>query len=157
LFNLWLCRTLLEEMAFQEATVHPGGVAVQLAPARRRGPPAGAGGAGGEAAELRTVPARGADDAVRAHPSFAALSTQPCRMGRYNWASAKAAYQLGDKCLGKAAELRTASASGAITQAVFPPAFVRSLGTTSAKHRWYACAVALYVLSYDWCVIVHNA
>ena len=61
------CRTLLEGLAFQGATVHPEGVLVQLQPVRPGGGPSGAGGAGGEAAELRTVSDAGSSgDAVRA-------------------------------------------------------------------------------------------
>ncbi len=60
------CRTLLEGLAFQEATVHPTGVRVQLQPVRQGKGAAGAGGAGGEAAELRTVSDAGSSgDAVR--------------------------------------------------------------------------------------------
>ncbi|KAK9844003.1 hypothetical protein WJX81_001672 [Elliptochloris bilobata] len=47
--------TLLEGLAFQEAAVHPEGVLVQLQPVRSGRVPTGAGGAGGEAAELQTV------------------------------------------------------------------------------------------------------
>lgn len=69
------CRTLLEGLAFQEATVHPTGVLVRLQPVRQGGKPAGAGGAGGEGAELRTVSdAGGSKDAVRAACSLLAAS-----------------------------------------------------------------------------------
>ena len=72
--SLEACRTLLEGLAFQEATVHPTGVRVQLQPVRQGGAPAGAGGAGGEAAELRTVSgAGGSGAAVRTDNSFAGL------------------------------------------------------------------------------------
>lgn len=57
-------RTLLEGLAFQDATVHPSGVLVQLRAVRPSAVPAGAGGAGGEAAELRTVQGGSKDDMV---------------------------------------------------------------------------------------------
>ena len=47
------CSTLLEGLGFQEATVYPDGVALQLATAER--PNTAAGGAGGEGAELRVA------------------------------------------------------------------------------------------------------
>ena len=72
--SLEACRTLLEGLAFQEATVHSTGVLVQLQPVRQGKAPAGAGGAGGEAAELRTVSdAGGSGDAVRKRGNFAGL------------------------------------------------------------------------------------
>ena len=44
------CSTLLEGLGFQEATVHPDGVALQFATAEQ--PNTAAGGAGGEGSEL---------------------------------------------------------------------------------------------------------
>ncbi len=146
-------------MAFREATVHPGGVAVQLAPARRRGAPAGAGGAGGEAAELRTVPARGADDAVRAHPRLAArrsahsLAAWACSTG----GQPELRVSSGGKCLGNAAELRTVSASGAMTQRI-SFGICQTMGCAGATHRWYV-HVQLHCMcsAADWCVHTRNA
>ena len=47
------CSTLLEGLGFQEATVHPDGVVLQLATAEQ--PNTAAGGAGGEGSELRVA------------------------------------------------------------------------------------------------------
>lgn len=47
------CSTLLEGLGFQEATVHPDGVALQFATPKQ--PNAAAGGAGGEGSELRVA------------------------------------------------------------------------------------------------------